>query len=137
MLLDQSSQEANTKYTIYKIDEVTINAKKVNWKVIIMLLIFRATNKSTIPFDPSISQKIVIKCIMEASPVRLAKSDRLGVKVVGPLSEMNWPISEETVNGWFTKILLGWFNFLNAKRCTTEPLNCIKTYCCTINLITM
>ena len=46
---------------------------------------------------------------------RLAKSDRLGVKVVGPLSEMNWPISEETVNGWFTKILLGWFNFLNAK----------------------
>lgn len=66
LLLDQPSGEANTTGTlISKIDEVAINAKTANWKAIVMLLILQATNKRTIPFDPSISQKIVIKCIME------------------------------------------------------------------------
>ena len=66
LLLDQPSGEANTTGTlISKIDEVAINAKTANWKAIVMLLILQATNKRTIPFDPSISQKIVIKCIIE------------------------------------------------------------------------
>ena len=66
LLLDQPSGEANTTGTlISKIDEVAINAKTANWKAIVMLLILQATNKRTIPFDPSIIQKIVIKCIME------------------------------------------------------------------------
>ncbi len=66
LLLDQPSGEANTTGTlISKIDEVAINAKTANWKAIVMLLILQATNKRTIPFDPSISRKIVIKCIME------------------------------------------------------------------------
>ena len=66
LLLDQPSGEANTTGTlISKIDEVAINAKTANWKAIVMLLILQATNKRTIPFDTSISQKIVKKCIME------------------------------------------------------------------------
>ena len=63
LLLDQPSGEANTTGTlISKIDEVAINAKMANWKTRVMLLILQATNKRTIPFDPSISK---IKCIVE------------------------------------------------------------------------
>nr|QHE65580.1 photosystem II protein z [Nitraria roborowskii]QHE65660.1 photosystem II protein z [Nitraria sibirica]QHE65740.1 photosystem II protein z [Nitraria tangutorum] len=67
LLLDQPSGEANTTGTlISKIDEVAINAKTANWKAIVMFLILQATKKKrTIPFDPSISQKIGIKCIIE------------------------------------------------------------------------
>ena len=66
LLLDQPSGEANTTGTpINKIDEVAINAKTANWKAIVMLLILQATNKRTIPFDPSISQKVVINSIMK------------------------------------------------------------------------
>lgn len=62
LLLDQPSGEANTTGTlISKINEVAINAKTANWKAIVMFLILQATNKRIIPFDPSISQKIVIK----------------------------------------------------------------------------
>jgi hypothetical protein len=58
LLLDQPSGEANTTGTlISKIDEVAINAKTANWKAIVMFLILQATNKRTIPFDPSIRQK--------------------------------------------------------------------------------
>ena len=63
-LLDQPSGEEKTTGTlISKIDEVAINAKTANWKAIVIVLILQATNKRTIPFDPSISQKFV-KCIM-------------------------------------------------------------------------
>jgi hypothetical protein len=62
LLLDQPSGEANTTGTlITKSNEVAINAKTANWKAIVMLLILQATNKRIIPFDPSISQKILIK----------------------------------------------------------------------------
>ena len=62
LLLDQPSGEANTTGTpINKIDEVAINAKTANWKAIVMFLILQATNKRTIPFDPSISQKKIVK----------------------------------------------------------------------------
>ncbi|KAL1095955.1 hypothetical protein V6Z11_D06G191700 [Gossypium hirsutum] len=54
LLLNQPSGEANTTGTlISKIDEVAINAKTANWKAIVMFLILQATNKRTIPFDPS------------------------------------------------------------------------------------
>lgn len=57
LLLDQPSEEANTTGTlISKIDEVAINAKTANWKAIVMFVILQATNKWTIPFDPSLSQ---------------------------------------------------------------------------------
>lgn len=66
LLLDQPSGEANTTGTlINKIDEVAINAKTANWKTRVMLLILQDTNKQTIPFDPSISQIIVIKYIIK------------------------------------------------------------------------
>jgi hypothetical protein len=59
LLLDQPSGEANTTGTlINKIDEVAINAKTANWKTRVMRLILQDTNKYTIPFDPSISQKL-------------------------------------------------------------------------------
>lgn len=60
LLLDQPSGEANTTGTlINKIDEVAINAKTANWKAIVMFLIPQATKKKiTIPFDPSIGQKM-------------------------------------------------------------------------------
>lgn len=62
LLLDQPSGEEKTTGTlINKIDEVTINAKTANWKAIVMFLILQATNKRTIPFDPSISQKKIVK----------------------------------------------------------------------------
>lgn len=65
LLLDQPSEEANTTGTlISKIEEVAINAKTANWKAIVMLIILQAINR-TIPFDPSISQKIVINSIMK------------------------------------------------------------------------
>ena len=65
LLLDQPSEEANTTGTlISKIEEVAINAKTANWKAIVMFLILQAINR-TIPFDPSLSQKIVIKSILE------------------------------------------------------------------------
>ncbi|KAK8321333.1 hypothetical protein V6Z11_A12G094300 [Gossypium hirsutum] len=55
LLLNQPSGEANTTGTlISKIDEVAINAKTANWKAIVMFLILQATNKRTIPFDPSV-----------------------------------------------------------------------------------
>jgi hypothetical protein len=58
LLLDQPSGEEKTTGTlISKIDEVAINAKTANWKAIVMFLILQVTNKRTIPFDPSISQK--------------------------------------------------------------------------------
>jgi len=64
LLLDQPSGEEKTTGTlISKIDEVAINAKTANWKAIVMFLILQATNKRTIPFDPSIRQKKK-KCIM-------------------------------------------------------------------------
>ncbi|KAK8322062.1 hypothetical protein V6Z11_A12G144300 [Gossypium hirsutum] len=54
LLLNQPSGEANTTGTlISKIDEVAINAKTTNWKAIVIFLILQATNKRTIPFDPS------------------------------------------------------------------------------------
>lgn len=57
LLLDQPSEEANTTGTlINKIDEVAINAKRANWKAIVMLVILQTTNKLTIPFNPSLSQ---------------------------------------------------------------------------------
>lgn len=66
LLLDQPSGEANTTGTpINKIDEVAINAKTANWKTRVMRLILQDTNKSTIPFHPSISQKIVRKYIIK------------------------------------------------------------------------
>jgi len=66
LLLDQPSGEANTTGTlINKIDEVAINAKTANWKTRVILLILQDTNKQIIPFDPSISQKIVIKYIIK------------------------------------------------------------------------
>lgn len=62
LLLDQPSGEANTTGTpISKIDEVAINAKTANWKAIVMFLILQFTNKRTIPFDPFIDKKFVIK----------------------------------------------------------------------------
>lgn len=58
LLLDQPSGEEKTTGTlISKIDEVAINAKTANWKAIVIFLILQATNKRTIPFDPSISHK--------------------------------------------------------------------------------
>lgn len=66
LLLDQPSGEANTTGTlINKIDDVAINAKTANWKTRVMLLILRDSNKYTIPFDPSIRQKIVRKYIIK------------------------------------------------------------------------
>ena len=45
LLLGQPSGEEKTTGTlINKIDEVTINTKTVNWKVIVMSLILQATN---------------------------------------------------------------------------------------------
>lgn len=59
LLLDQPSGDANTTGTlISKIDEVAINAKTANWKARVILIILQITNKRTIPFDPSISQKM-------------------------------------------------------------------------------
>jgi hypothetical protein len=67
LLLDQPSGEANTTGTpINKMDEVAINAKTANWKAIVIFLILQFTNKRTIPFDPFIDKKFVIKkCIIE------------------------------------------------------------------------
>ena len=46
LLLDQPSEEANTRGTlINKTDEVAISAKTANWKAIVMFLILQATNK--------------------------------------------------------------------------------------------
>lgn len=46
LLLDQPSEEANTRGTlISKIDEVAINAKTANWKAIVMFVILQAINK--------------------------------------------------------------------------------------------
>ena len=67
LLLDQPSGEANTTGTlINKIDEVAINAKTANWKAIAIRIILQATNKRTIPFDPSSSHCTKSnKCITE------------------------------------------------------------------------
>jgi hypothetical protein len=46
LLLDQPSEEANTRGTlISKTDEVAINAKTANWKAIVIFLILQTTNK--------------------------------------------------------------------------------------------
>ena len=57
-----------TSALINKIDEITINAKTTNWKAIEMLIVLQETNKRTIPFDPLVGQKIVIKCASYLSP---------------------------------------------------------------------
>lgn len=57
LLAHPSGEEKTTGTLISKIDEVAINAKTANWKAIVMFLILQATNKRTIPFDPSINQK--------------------------------------------------------------------------------
>ncbi|KAL6514119.1 hypothetical protein OROMI_034382 [Orobanche minor] len=64
LLLDQPSGEANTtSMLINKIDEVAIKA--VNWKTRVMLFILQDTNKDIIPFDTSISQKLLRKYIIK------------------------------------------------------------------------
>lgn len=84
LLLDQPSGEEKTTGTlISKIDEVAINAKTANWKAIVMFLILQATNKRTIPFDPSISQK---NCKKNASWGDCAMNPLILYDLLPPLS---------------------------------------------------
>jgi hypothetical protein len=58
LLLDQQSgEEKTTGALINEIDEVAINTKTINWKVIVMSLILQATKKQLYHLIPLSSKK--------------------------------------------------------------------------------